>query len=257
MKANSGLWLYNSRPDNAIDSVPYIKEGLIRTYPCDYVLRSLKTTFKLSDNFSDFNPYEHVGIAYSIDGCNETEVIIVHMVTGPFDKQNKLILDSFMHVRGWFKANEKIVDYCQGVDMWCMNYEKRFDDLHSELPEHIYHLTLRRCVGKIKHYGFEPKESGWKLFNNEARVYFFTKKPTMPELRHLIDTFNKGKRINVDSRNPKEQEQYALITLSTKLVDRNLFYNDPRMPGAVFTLEGVHPRAIESVEIIDYAPDTN
>ena len=73
----------------------------------------------------------------------------------------------------------------------------------------------------------------------------------------MIDTFSKGKRINVDSRNPKEQEQYALITLSTKLVDRNLFYNDPRMPGAVFTLEGVHPRAIESVEIIDYAPDTN
>lgn len=252
---NNGLWLYHTGPFNAVDNSQYILEGLIRTYPCDTVLRSLRYTFGFADCFDEFNQQEYNGIAYRECAHNGTEAIIIYVLLNEFDKQNRAIVESFMRARGWFKANEVINDCYRGIDMWCINYEKKFDDSLANLPEHLYHITQKRHLTKIKHYGLTPKESTWKLFDNESRVYFFTSRPSNKSLTRLVDEFSSGKRIKQDSRQPSVQEEYVLLTISTSKIDKYVFYKDPRMPGSVFTLECVPPSAIVNIELICHAHD--
>lgn len=246
MNKNKGLWLYHTDFINRLYNENYISEGLIRTYPTDYTVNSLRHTFNFASSQREYNRNVHNGLASVETSNNNTEVIIVLIELNENDKYNKQIVKSFMKARGWFDTSESINDSLYGIDMWCINFEKRFDDRYTEVPDRLYYITRKRNVVSIQHQGFVPKTSTWKLFDNESRVYFFTKKPSGAYLESLLNDFDRYKRSH------KVDDTYVLFTINTSSITDKAFYKDPRLPDSVFTLEGVSPTAIENIEDIDY-----
>lgn len=160
------------------DYIDSINEGLIKTYPGNLVLKDILNSLEdLHINVSGL--FENNKIKLTINNFNSIQLNkIEHLFNH---------IDTFIINRGgWFPSsiifningNEKIekYDYSQILNLheyltkFTIIYESKFDIEEIDIPNTLYHLTIKEYKKNINKMGLVPKSKS-KLSSHLDRIY--------------------------------------------------------------------------------------
>ena len=234
----NGFW------DSLIGNNPLIiNEGLFVSHKTDKVVKNLIKDFNLryyGKEFPDLSllakniEKTYIGDIFVKKAQNEEENITISLDTNEgFIKYIEQRLKTF----GWaLYRKEKDI---QGKTIFY--FEKRFpfnlttNSLMNLGLEYIYHCLPDILIEKVMTQGLIPKESKSPGFYNEPRLYFWAFK----------------EYVDIDDFDPRLRGAKKNIVLEIDLNKINIdhkFYYDGRMPGAIFSLEPIPPKAIKIIE---------
>lgn len=218
---------------NKINEQTKLYEGLIKTHPIDKTITIMKRLF--GDN---------VLLIDSI-GINSVQIA--------FKNNNKDVINNvikYMNSLGWFIAEPKDENSLD-VELKDKNpvlfFQAKFDleqfprDKDGK-PCKLYHLTPLVNLNKISKIGLVPKSNSKQTYHPE-RIYFFTEILSDTEIIELVmGLYYTNKNIS------KYKDRYILLEVELSKYDNPpiRFFNDPNLNNAVYTLEPVHPRTIET-----------
>lgn len=161
------------------DYIYSINEGLIKTYPGDLVLNDvLKSLKHMSINCS--GSFVDSKIKLTINNFNFIPLVkLKHL----FDH-----IDTFIINRGgWFPSTMEITKLSgikrylkysfsdiirihDEIDSIRIDYESKFDKEENDIPDKLYHLTIKEYQKKINKIGLIPRSKS-KLSSHLDRVY--------------------------------------------------------------------------------------
>lgn len=221
-----------------------LEEGLIKTYPTskaiDYVCKELN-----EKGYPVTPQYFYTAIP------NDDNTIygkIVFMI--PFDYLNKEIDDILKqcfnlcgyYLGAFFKQSDDLDNPCL-VYQFEPKYQTNKEN--STFSRYLFHATTANAAKKILKHGFCPSNRGKKVFNYDARCYFFT-----VYNKSLFDSFmeqsEKENKINSHSSN----NDFKVITIDIEKCGDVTFFTDPNFDYniAVYTYENIPPSAIVKCE---------
>ncbi len=161
------------------DYIKSINEGLIKTYPGDVVLKDILNTLK--DMFINVSgSFDDDKIILRIDQFNE---ISLNKIENLFDHINSFIINR----GGWFPSNmfitniygsERLIKYNfydiisnhNNIVNITITYESKFDRFDMNVPDKLYHLSIKEYSKKINKYGLIPRSKS-KLSSHLDRIY--------------------------------------------------------------------------------------
>lgn len=161
------------------DYINSINEGLIKTYDGDVVLKNILNRlelFKLNVNGKFLNNK----IELTIENFN---TIPLNQIENIFDQIHVTIVNQ----GGWFpsfmKLNKltnikksdkfdlyKIININNELESVTIVFESKFDDIDYDVPNKLYHLTIKEYSKKIKKNGLIPRSKS-KLISHLDRIY--------------------------------------------------------------------------------------
>jgi hypothetical protein len=161
------------------DYINNLNEGLIKTYNGDLVLKNILSQlilFKLNvgGEFIDNK------IKLTINNFN---TIPLNQIENIFDQ----IYVSVVNNGGWFPASMvlnrlsgitdndkydfiKIINIHDGLKSLTILFESKFDTIDYDIPDKLYHLTIKEYSKKINKYGLIPRSKS-KLTTHLDRIY--------------------------------------------------------------------------------------
>lgn len=161
------------------DYVDSINEGLIKTYPGDKVLKDILSSLK------------HIQIlaSGSFDD-NKIKLTLHRFCFIPLNKIRHLFdhIDTFIVNRGgWFPSTmnmvkitniqklskynfDDIIRIHDEIDSITIEYESKFDIEEKNIPNTLYHLTIKEYCKKVNKIGLVPKSKS-KLSSHLDRIY--------------------------------------------------------------------------------------
>jgi len=164
-------------------------------------------------------------------------------------------IDNFIHLTdtlGWFISNIQFTnisgthsipfDFAELTDMYNDNdifdlnifLEAKFNLKPRKLPKLLYHIAPTENRNSIMKHGLKPKSNN-KMFGYPERLYFFT---DIKMLDYQIKNF----------KNVNEVEQYDVFEIGGGLVSQLRFLIDPKLKGAVYTLEPISKYDIKLID---------
>lgn len=161
------------------DYIESINEGLIKTYPGDKVLKDILSSLE-NLHINSTGSFEDNKINLTISNFNN---IPLNKIRHLFDH-----IDTFIVNRGgWFPSTMKIIKLTNihklskynfddiirindEIDSITITYESKFDTEESNIPDKLYHLTIKEYQKKINKIGLIPK-SKLKLSSHLDRIY--------------------------------------------------------------------------------------
>lgn len=161
------------------DYIDSVNEGIIKTYPGDKVLKDILSSLeKLHINST--GSFEDNKIKLTINNFNS---IPLNKIRHLFDH-----IDTFVVNRGgWFPSTMNIIKLTNihklskynfddiirindEIDSITITYESKFDTEESNIPDRLYHLTIKEYQKKINKIGLIPKSKS-KLSSHLDRIY--------------------------------------------------------------------------------------
>lgn len=161
------------------DYIESINEGLIKTYPGDKVLKDILSSLE-NLHINSTGSFEDNKIKLTISNFNN---IPLNKIRHLFDH-----IDTFVVNRGgWFPSTMKIIKLTNihklskynfddiirindEIDSITITYESKFDIEESNIPDKLYHLTIKEYQKKINKIGLIPKSKS-KLSSHLDRIY--------------------------------------------------------------------------------------
>lgn len=160
------------------DYIESINEGLIKTYPGDKVLKDILNSLE----------HLHINSSGSFED-NKIKLTINNFNTIPLNKIRHLFdhIDTFVVNRGgWFPSStifnlngnkkeekydyDKILILYEYISSLTIKYESKFDTEESNIPDKLYHLTIKEYQKRINKIGLIPKSKS-KLSSHLDRIY--------------------------------------------------------------------------------------
>ena len=220
-----------------------VKEGLIKTYPTDKVVKSIANNF----NFSVDGVVKDGLDLWSLRGGEKPEINGDISIIKPNGVDEMIVitlkneeyyqsLNNHLLKYGWFNSRTDDVD-----GSLKHFYEKKFGDRFTagqllNITDRIYHITSSVLKKKILDQGLIPKESKTPGFENEPRIYFRPDLPSIDdvsELNVMKGVFNAPAMVvEVDVK---------------KLKTTHAFFYDSRWTNSIFTFE---PIPVEAIRIM-------
>jgi len=130
--------------------------------------------------------------------------------------------------------------------------EPKWDKIIKNIPDKIYHITLKENIKNILKYGLNPS-SGKKKGYHPERNYFFLCVSDVEKMKNSIHFQNK---INIH-RLSKKKLEYELLEIDTTNLKSNgfnkkeydiVFYNDENSDG-IYTFELIKPKYIKIINV--------
>lgn len=161
------------------DYIESINEGLIKTYPGDKVLKDILSSLE-NLHINSTGSFEDNKIKLTITNFNN---IPLNKIRHLFDHIDTLIVNR----GGWFPSTMKIIKLTNihklskynfddiirindEIDSITITYESKFDTEESNIPDKLYHLTIKEYQKKINKIGLIPKSKS-KLSSHLDRIY--------------------------------------------------------------------------------------
>lgn len=161
------------------DYIDSINEGLIKTYPGDIILKNLlsslmdlhldvKGTFsnnKICLTINNFNliPLNKLGIIF-----NQIEIIAINN-GGWFPSIMELIKLTSIKKIDKFKLKD-IIQIHDELKKVIIIFESKYDNIIYDIPDKLYHLTIKEYSSKINKKGLIPRSKS-KLSSHLDRIY--------------------------------------------------------------------------------------
>ena len=216
-----------------------IREGLIKTYPVEKVVKFIGEAFNLEHGNADaenrissvFNgkPHTFNGKIYTEKNSRgDTETIIIKTYS---EIENQEKLDFYMNKYGWFLS--RVDD-----DETKLTYEQKFSSYGTVFQfllagiDKMYHVTDGKYLDKILKNGLKPKSVHSKSgYSHEDRIYLFIKKPD-----------NEDMEVSVSQDKVVLEIDLNLLNKTTKI------YADPRLENGAYLFEPISPACIGVIE---------
>lgn len=164
---------------NLKDYIDKINEGLIKTYSCDIVLKNIINRLELFK----LNVHGECADNKLILTIEYFNTIPLNQIENIFDQIHVTIVNQ----GGWFPSFMKLkkltnIDKSDKFDLYkiieihdelksvTITFESKFDDIDYEIPNKLYHLTIKEYSKKIKKNGLVPRSKS-KLTSHLDRVY--------------------------------------------------------------------------------------
>jgi hypothetical protein len=164
---------------NIKDYINSITEGIIKTYPGDKVLSDVLKSLKIL-HLEVNGDFVNSKIKLSI---NKFNFIPLNQIGNIFDH-----IDTFVVNRGgWFPSTmtiskltsvsksskynfDDIIRIHDEIDSVEIEYESKFDTEEINIPDRLYHLTIKEYEKKINRFGLIPRSKS-KLTSHLDRIY--------------------------------------------------------------------------------------
>ncbi len=231
-----------------------ITEGLIKSYDADFILRTIKRRFLITDNWEEYlegNSYQ--GYIQTDSGTlrfgrKEKEISVIELVI-PNDKKDIERLSKFIEACGWYMASKDATTECKSGDILLVfekKYQRALKNNGVEVPNVLYHITQECYVDKILKNGLVPK-AGNKLSKHPERIYFLTSKPKDDILWQVAKQFF----IRNDSNKYVIRNSMVLLSVNISRHKKQLkFFSDPNYDECVYTYDNISTDCIVGVEEI-------
>lgn len=161
------------------DYINGLNEGLIKTYPSNVVVSNITKDLNLL-KLNTTVEYKNNKIELTIYNFN---YIPLNQIKNIFDQ----IFITVVNNGGWFpslmdmtklsgmdkKDNydfQKIIQIHDELDNITIYFEKKFDIEINDIPNKLYHLTIKEYLNKIIKFGLVPKSKS-KLSSHLDRIY--------------------------------------------------------------------------------------
>ena len=160
------------------DYIESINEGLIKTYPGDKVLKDTLNSLE-NLNINSTGSFEKNKIKLTLYNFN---TIQLNKIGHLFDHINTFVVNR----GGWFPSStiynlngnkklerydyNKILMLYEYITSLTITYESKFDTEESNIPDKLYHLTIKEYQKKINKIGLIPKSKS-KLSSHLDRIY--------------------------------------------------------------------------------------
>lgn len=161
------------------DYIESINEGLIKTYPGELVLKDILNSLE----------HLHINISGSFED-NRIRLTIHNFNTIPLNKISHLfdhIDKSIVNRGGWFPSTmninkltninksskynfDEIIRINDEIDSITIIYESKFDTEEVDIPNTLYHLTIKEYSKSINKMGLIPKSKS-NLSSHLDRIY--------------------------------------------------------------------------------------
>lgn len=207
-----------------------LTEGLIRTYPYDFVIKRLFDFGAASGDPSTNTIYVFLKTADRIeelsDRANAFGYFISQFKLLPKGKsRNELNYITYTEI----KNLPKNID--QYKEVWVV-LEQKFDrTIDPSKIQFLYHLTERRFLEKIYKKGLIPKSKAKKSYHPD-RIYVTTE---IEKLNDIIKQFTVG----------KNKEDFVILKIDYSKAGKPTLYNDPNfMDYGYYVIDNINPKAI-------------
>jgi hypothetical protein len=217
-------------------SVKLFKEGLIKTYPFDFVVQRLSKfgVVKLISN--------KIYLGLNKEFYRSIEGLITYLNTlGYFAATFKILNKNQKITPENYKNYNNVADVLNIIDgiqqIW-IEIEAKYDELFNNNPLYFYHLTSKNNLNKIKQQGLIPKSKSKKSYHPD-RIYVVDQ---INSLKQLLVYFTKidGKKIS----------DYVILKINYELTNKPKIYNDPNfLDLGYYFVDNISPNAI--VDIIE------
>jgi len=211
-----------------------IKEGLIKTYPLDFVVGRLDKFGGIARPNNKRN-----AIYYSIDNKNSLSDIDKYIKyvnsLGYFISQYKVLyVDKKPLPLNYitYKNPGDIINLKDINELWLI-IEPKFDQILGSDVEYLYHITEDKYLDKIKSKGVIPRSLSKKSYHPD-RIYVVTNKRYInPLLRQFSD---------------KSDSDFSTIKIDYKLAGKPKLYNDPNyLNYGYYITDNISPQSIISI----------
>lgn len=233
-----------------LNYLEFLKEGLISTKGYDIVLK--KTGF-LPNNLI-------YNITYTkSDNLIHFEILYFNKLSSISDTFDS-IESYFINIMGWFPSTMIITNLSGMINKFQYNrdylvknmnffdkveiiFESKFD-IESEVPEKLYHLSIKEFEKKITKTGLSPKSKS-KISYHDSRIYACK---SVIECKSLIPSMKMFYLQQIWS-NPKLKINYRWIIyeINTENLDIKL-YSDPNYIGGFYLLNNIPKSNFSKIE---------
>jgi hypothetical protein len=164
---------------NYIDYINALNEGLIKTYPGDIVLKDIVNSLtqmglNVRGEFKDDKIILSIN-DFNVIPLNKIEILFDHMMTfivnrgGWFPSTMNLIKLSGKAKNNKYDFHNIIIIHDE-LDSVEITYESKYDEIESDVPSKLYHLTIKEYEKKINKSGLIPRSKS-KLSSHLDRIY--------------------------------------------------------------------------------------
>lgn len=222
-----------------------IYEGLIYTVGIDKTIDILSKNLgnipsfqikKVSDviaigfNVKYFSSPESKLYSSDIVDPNIQRIIELSNNLGYFIASYVLIREDFRRVKYTYNPKSFKENYLSVKPISVVfTLEKKYDDVVTNVPRYLYHISNKKFLNKVKDRGLVPR-SGNKQSYHPERIYFTTKMKDMEEFSDLVSNFI-----------PKAEQ--LILTVDTKNLNQT-FYRDPNLDTAIYCYHNIDPKDI-------------
>lgn len=161
------------------DYIDSINEGLIKTYKGDIVIEQILSSLK-SMGINVSGEYLKNKLILTLFNFN---TIPLNKIEHIFDQITTIVINQ----GGWFpstmKLNKltnitksdrfdfyKIININDELESVVIIFESKFDDIDYDIPDKLYHLSIKEYDKKIKKHGLIPRSKS-KLSSHLDRIY--------------------------------------------------------------------------------------
>lgn len=207
-----------------------ITEGLIRTYPYDFVIQRL-----FEFGMATGNDKTNVIYVYLKDCKRFKELDGRIQSFGYFISQLKLLPVGEGRTPYNYKTYNNISEVPMPLDkyseVWVV-LEQKFDrTIDPSKIQFLYHLTEKKYLEKIKKNGLIPKSKGKKSYHPD-RIYITT---DIEKLNNIITQFTLE----------KNKEDFVILKIDYTKAGKPILYNDPNfMDYGYYVIDNISPNAI-------------
>ena len=243
--------------------VKKIEEGLITTYDIDKAM-----------NYVD-NSIIGLNVDYKIDKKIDTDnkfFIELFDVSEIELLKNLLIIiiDPLYNKYGWFNSLIEIVfnddtkkyvgDY--NIDFILLNhhrisklklyFEAKFNKIVKNVPDKLYHLSIKQYKNDIMKYGLVPKSKSKIHNDSDGRIYLSDNVEMLEYLKIKMEFYyhNEKSKILMDIKNKKsiynKNTKWVVFEIDTIKANIKYLYEDPNSDGFYYT-ENINPNSIKII----------
>jgi hypothetical protein len=206
----------------------FLKEGLIKTYPIDNLLRALKQV----DYGNDMISFNIIPVTHrQHSDTRYINVEIFHSGNKSFVEDSKLVIKkikSIAETYGFFIGRLRALDVDEAITQnddeimtYILTIEPKYPHSSDETKTNLYHITYDRYIEKVNKIGLTPKISKTSFSHPGNRIYLF-KTTSGKELENLASAIASNRVMNIPdkiiAKGMNAIDTYQYINMRDKMV---------------------------------------
>lgn len=225
-----------------IDGFKYLNEGLIKTYPTDFVKSYIERECQLHPSQIQIYMHESNGVKIPIFGI---------LVTPKATKEFIDLIVKKMNACGYFLSRN--LHKTKYPNVMSLSFEPKFSKnvtyIVRKKCNFLYHMTSSINIDKIIKNGLCPKSKN-TIFLYPSRVFCMNGDVLDNNQKSLLRGIKGEKNKDVSNQNnPNYDGKYYLLIIDLKKIPSSVkFYADPMSDEAIYTYENIPSSAIVKIE---------
>ena len=242
--------------------VKNINEGFIKTYDINKTVIGIDTllnrynlnfSIEIIDNIFKVNINDFDKIP-NLDDILEIFLSTIFNLYGWFPSTMKMT-NFFLNEKTMKFRKEELLRPVNNLLKVTITFESKFDEIISNIPDKLYHLTIQQYENDILKNGLLPKsKSKLTAHDYDGRIYLCDIKEKCIALIPSMKRFYSDEKFNIvnDIRNSKKiynkNTKWIIFEIDSKPAGINILYKDPNYLNGYYYLDFIKPISLKIID---------